>query len=51
MFTLFQHQQTSSKEEENSYGHQSLLERERREWSIRQASLQQQVADAQAECR
>lgn len=51
MFTLFLHQQTSSKDEENSFGHQSLLERERREWNIRQASLQQQVADAQAECR
>lgn len=29
----------------------SLLEQERQKWSMRQASLQQQVADAQAECR
>ena len=50
--SLIQHQQANSREEEvNSSGNPSLLERERREWSTRQASLQQQVADAQAECR
>ena len=45
---------TDEEEEENmkaGSNHSSLLEEEKSEWSVRQASLKQQVADAQAECR